>query len=118
MLDRLLSDNWKTLINHRYQLSQLLTSLLDEVQLEQLAVETFFSPSFLLASSSAAATSIPSYEWDFLLITDFSQIWLKLTQTSSSFLPIYLSGFKKTKNKKYVSFPPALSLSTNVLSDL
>ena len=64
VLDRLLSDSCKALINHLSQLSQLLTSLLDDVQLEQLAVETFFSPSFLLASSSAAATSISSSERD------------------------------------------------------
>ena len=42
---------------------QYFTSLLEEFQLEQLAVETFpvevsFSLSFLLASSSAAATSM------------------------------------------------------------
>ena len=61
----LLSESWKTqlLTMSVSAHQQNLTSLLEEFQLEQLAVETFpvevsFSLSFLLASRRAAATSM------------------------------------------------------------
>ena len=59
----LLSESCKTVVTDLSGHQQNITSLLEEFQLEQLAVETFpvdvsFSLSFLLASSRAAATSM------------------------------------------------------------
>jgi len=59
-------------------------SLLDEFQLEQLAVETFpvETSSFLLASSSAAATSILGPLLCTRELSHLTQLRLKLAQTS------------------------------------
>ena len=63
----LLSESCKTVITGLSVHQQNITSLFEEFQLEQLAVETFpvdvsFSLSFLLASSRAAATSMVETE--------------------------------------------------------